>query len=155
MVRARVNPGTATEVLLDDAPAVTFVWDDASTYYVRTTGSDTSDGSSPARAWATLSHAAAQVGPGDTVLIGAGTYAESPVLFTSGSSEQPIRWLADRSGEVTGDAGEVLVDGGGASSTLTIDGASFQVVEGLTLVCLLYTSPSPRDLSTSRMPSSA
>ena len=37
------------EVLLDDAPAVTFVWDDASTYYVRTTGSDTSDGSSPAR----------------------------------------------------------------------------------------------------------
>ena len=27
--------------------------------------------------------------------------------------------------------------------------------EGLSLVCLLYTSPSPRDLSTSRMPSSA
>ena len=26
---------------------------------------------------------------------------------------------------------------------------------GHTLVCLLYTSPSPRDLSTSRMPSSA
>jgi len=25
----------------------------------------------------------------------------------------------------------------------------------LTLICLLYTSPSPRDLSTSRMPSSA
>ena len=27
--------------------------------------------------------------------------------------------------------------------------------EGLTYSCLLYTSPSPRDLSTSRMPSSA
>ena len=27
--------------------------------------------------------------------------------------------------------------------------------EGFTSVCLLYTSPSPRDLSTSRMPSSA
>ena len=26
---------------------------------------------------------------------------------------------------------------------------------GLVLICLLYTSPSPRDLSTSRMPSSA
>ena len=26
---------------------------------------------------------------------------------------------------------------------------------GHTLICLLYTSPSPRDLSTSRMPSSA
>ena len=29
------------------------------------------------------------------------------------------------------------------------------LLEGLTLFCLLYTSPSPRDLSTSRMPSSA
>ena len=28
-------------------------------------------------------------------------------------------------------------------------------VESLALICLLYTSPSPRDLSTSRMPSSA
>ena len=28
-------------------------------------------------------------------------------------------------------------------------------VEGLDSTCLLYTSPSPRDLSTSRMPSSA
>ena len=27
--------------------------------------------------------------------------------------------------------------------------------EGQTVTCLLYTSPSPRDLSTSRMPSSA
>ena len=26
---------------------------------------------------------------------------------------------------------------------------------GLNMICLLYTSPSPRDLSTSRMPSSA
>ena len=29
------------------------------------------------------------------------------------------------------------------------------VVSSLLMVCLLYTSPSPRDLSTSRMPSSA
>ena len=29
------------------------------------------------------------------------------------------------------------------------------VAAGLYLLCLLYTSPSPRDLSTSRMPSSA
>ena len=29
------------------------------------------------------------------------------------------------------------------------------MVEGVTKGCLLYTSPSPRDLSTSRMPSSA
>ena len=30
-----------------------------------------------------------------------------------------------------------------------------EYVDGLGLDCLLYTSPSPRDLSTSRMPSSA
>ena len=34
---------------------------------------------------------------------------------------------------------------------LMADGGNVEVVE----LCLLYTSPSPRDLSTSRMPSSA
>ena len=38
-----------------------------------------------------------------------------------------------------------------------LHGAEFDLKTGeaLTLPCLLYTSPSPRDLSTSRMPSSA
>ena len=31
----------------------------------------------------------------------------------------------------------------------------YDVLKGNTSICLLYTSPSPRDLSTSRMPSSA
>ena len=34
-------------------------------------------------------------------------------------------------------------------------GLAFQVVDDILDCCLLYTSPSPRDLSTSRMPSSA
>ena len=33
--------------------------------------------------------------------------------------------------------------------------ASSPVIEKVLMSCLLYTSPSPRDLSTSRMPSSA
>ena len=33
--------------------------------------------------------------------------------------------------------------------------ASFEVGDAKDNICLLYTSPSPRDLSTSRMPSSA
>ena len=37
-----------------------------------------------------------------------------------------------------------------------IDGAPEEKARGITIsTCLLYTSPSPRDLSTSRMPSSA
>ena len=35
------------------------------------------------------------------------------------------------------------------------DIAGLEIVERLDTICLLYTSPSPRDLSTSRMPSSA
>ena len=34
-------------------------------------------------------------------------------------------------------------------------GVDVDVMTGLSKDCLLYTSPSPRDLSTSRMPSSA
>ena len=35
------------------------------------------------------------------------------------------------------------------------EGMLDQVIEAISNACLLYTSPSPRDLSTSRMPSSA
>ena len=47
----------------------------------------------------------------------------------------------------------------GASSTLAGNNGEFQFNDngayGASPNCLLYTSPSPRDLSTSRMPSSA
>ena len=36
-----------------------------------------------------------------------------------------------------------------------IDAKPYGGGEGMVMICLLYTSPSPRDLSTSRMPSSA
>ena len=35
------------------------------------------------------------------------------------------------------------------------DARDARILEKLDMICLLYTSPSPRDLSTSRMPSSA
>ena len=45
----------------------------------------------------------------------------------------------------------------GAIPTFRDDFMAFEgnVIKGLFEICLLYTSPSPRDLSTSRMPSSA
>ena len=46
-----------------------------------------------------------------------------------------------------------------ACAGIGVDGIVFDLVEGIKRLCpetcLLYTSPSPRDLSTSRMPSSA
>ena len=40
-------------------------------------------------------------------------------------------------------------------ATQTIKGVSGDYVNGNDYICLLYTSPSPRDISGSRMPSSA
>ena len=52
-----------------------------------------------------------------------------------------------------------IVTGGysgiGIETVRALAGAGAQVTIGVRNACLLYTSPSPRDLSTSRMPSSA
>ena len=46
-----------------------------------------------------------------------------------------------------------LIEGGNISSQNQLKGLLKK--NNLLITCLLYTSPSPRDLSTSRMPSSA
>ena len=59
--------------------------------------------------------------------------------------------------------GDKIVTSGGITGTITRvvdnDKIEVEVAENVTVEvirgCLLYTSPSPRDLSTSRMPSSA
>ena len=58
-------------------------------------------------------------------------------------------WTASDAAAATGGK----TDGSWLASGLSIDTRS--LVKGDLFVCLLYTSPSPRDLSTSRMPSSA
>ena len=53
-------------------------------------------------------------------------------------------------------AGELMSRGGVGLRIIGFARAAFGFMPGgLGMVCLLYTSPSPRDLSTSRMPSSA
>ena len=58
-----------------------------------------------------------------------------------------VDWLSEQADVV------IRFQGGhNAGHTLVINGKVFKLK---LLPCLLYTSPSPRDLSTSRMPSSA
>ena len=58
--------------------------------------------------------------------------------------------------------GVLIVEPGGKANIISVDQIgeiqrklAYRRLEGDWRVCLLYTSPSPRDLSTSRMPSSA
>lgn len=53
-------------------------------YYVSPSGSDNNDGTSPAKAWATLCRAIAMVGPGNTILVAQGTYLSSSVVIAKG-----------------------------------------------------------------------
>jgi len=120
-------------VTLDSTPSIVFVWPLPQTFYVRVGGDDAAMGDSPNRAWETLAFAATQVLPGDTVYIGGGTYAESVSLTRSGAAGDEVFFVADRTGVFTGDAGEVIVDAGGADHGLEVDGATHIVLQGLTV----------------------
>jgi hypothetical protein len=63
------------------------------TYYVATTGSDTTGNGSVGLPWRTITNAAAVVSPGDTVIVAAGTYTNHVALTRSGTAAQPINWI--------------------------------------------------------------
>jgi hypothetical protein len=66
-------------------------------YYVAVDGNDDHDGTSPATAWRTVSHAAEMVEAGDTVHIKAGDYGSEHVVVTSsGTSQSPISFVGYR-----------------------------------------------------------
>jgi len=78
------------------------------TYYVRKSGSDSNNGTSPATAWLTIGKAlgAAGIASGDTVYIGAGVYRETvTIAMTSATGTTSV--IGDVDGSKTGDAGIV------------------------------------------------
>ena len=83
----------------------------ATTWYVRKSGSNSNSGTSPSSAYLTISKAEDMVIAGDTVYVGAGTYAENVKIQRSGSSGAYISFIADSTGTYTGDAGDVIIDG--------------------------------------------
>ncbi|MGV6815250.1 MAG: choice-of-anchor Q domain-containing protein [Phycisphaerales bacterium] len=89
-------------------------------FYVRTRGSDASDGRSPATAFRTIQRGVQSCTvPGSIVYVGSGVYQESVVIGSgagedavSGTEAKPIRLIADTTGVYTNDdPGEVVVDG--------------------------------------------
>lgn len=127
-VGAIANPG-ASQVALDDQQLVSFTWYSTGKKYVRTTGSDSNSGDSPADAWRTVDYAASQAIAGMTVFVGGGEYFESVALAADGTSNDPIHFFADSTGDRTGDVGAVVIDGLGASDVIVITG-DYVTLEG-------------------------
>ncbi len=117
-MRARALPG-ALAVHLVLLLGVAYPAD----YWVRPGGSDAADGLSVATAWATLGHAADQVGPGDTVHVLDGDY-QGFYQTTSGTPGNPITWHAE------GPAVRITADNGTTPDGINLEGASHVVIDG-------------------------
>ena len=67
----------------------------ATTYYVKSTGSDAASGTSSAAAWATIGKANSRVAPGDVVIISNGTYAQFPLPAVAGTAGARISYVGN------------------------------------------------------------
>jgi hypothetical protein len=85
----------------------------ATTYYVRQTlGDDTHDGRSAESAWRTLGKLSITLQAGDTVYVGPGLYREQVTVGADGTSAARVVFVADTTGEHTGDPpGTVMITG--------------------------------------------
>ncbi len=85
----------------------------AATYYVRqTVGDNAHDGLSAATAWRHISRLTQAMQAGDTVYVGPGLYREQVAVMNGGTSEKRVTFIADTTGQHTGDPpGTVMITG--------------------------------------------
>jgi parallel beta-helix repeat protein len=83
------------------------------TYYVRqTTGDDARDGTSPQAAWQHVARLSAAMRAGDTAYVGPGLYREEIDVLNEGTPERRLVFVADTTGQHTGDPpGVVMITG--------------------------------------------
>ena len=129
-VRAFANPGPG-EVDLGSV-GTEFVRVLPNSYYVRASGSDANSGDAPLEAWRTLGHAIGQLGPGDTLYVGAGVY-DAIDVGVAATASQPLVLHADREGVFAGDPGDVVVDAGGGAYGLRLTDAAHVTLRGFTV----------------------
>src|SRR4051812_40483897 len=85
----------APVALLNPRPAAA-----AGTYYVATTGSDSTGTGTASEPWKTIQKAADSVGPGATVLIEPGTYHDAVYISIAATSTTPVVFRGDGAGVV-------------------------------------------------------
>ena len=124
-----VTVSAVSSTLTASAPVVVVNTPGGSVYYVAKTGKDTNPGTS-ALPWLTISHAAASVRAGDTVLIHAGVYKEQVKMKASGSAQAGFITFQNYPGEVATVDGTGLSPGG-QSGLIDIENVSFLIVRGL------------------------
>lgn len=91
------------------------------TFYLTTTGNDSNPGSE-ASPWLTFDHALAQLGAGDTLIVGGGTYHESNLGVTAdGTAEDPITIIAKE--------GETPIIDGSMSAYRPISNSAWEVFD--------------------------
>jgi len=111
----------------------TAMFDPPNVYYVRKSGSDADAGTSPSDAWRTIDKAADTVTAGSVVYVGAGTYMEQVTLSHDGTSDNPIQFIADVSGAMTGDAGQVTISNPGGQ-VITVHHDDYITFSGFTII---------------------
>src|SRR6185436_18709416 len=74
-----------------------------------------------------------QIAPGNTLFVGAGTYADPLLITTTATADAPLVIRGDVTGEFTGDPGEVLLDAGGAPAGIELAGATWVTLRGLSI----------------------
>ncbi|MAB81446.1 MAG: hypothetical protein CMJ89_19065 [Planctomycetes bacterium] len=112
---------------------IEFVRAEQNAFFLRTSGSDANAGETPLEAWRTLDFALSQVGPSDTLYIGAGEYTGGVTLVVQADDTSPLTLYGDRDGIFTGDAGDVVVLGAGMPHGLEVADSSNVLLRSLVL----------------------
>ncbi|MEX1024860.1 MAG: right-handed parallel beta-helix repeat-containing protein [Planctomycetota bacterium] len=133
-VTATIDPNGMTPVPILGAAVVTFVAPREGARFVRVSGNDANSGSHALVAYRTIGHALAQAQGGETIFVGAGTYAENLTITSALPPDAPLELRGDPTGEFTGDAGSVVLDAGGADFGVRLDGVENFILAGFTIV---------------------